>query len=76
MARKRTPERNGQIEQAMATLLNNQAQFIGHVARLDERLANLDERLANIERLLMEHHQILLGLPEAIREKIGFKPRS
>ena len=68
MARKRTAERNGQVEQALATLLNNQAQFIGHVARLDERLAH-------IERLLMEHHQILLGLPEAIRQKVGFKPR-
>ena len=68
MARKRTAERNGQVEQAMATLLNNQAQFIGHIARIDERLAN-------IERLLMEHHQILLALPEAIRQKIGFKPR-
>ena len=68
MARKRTAERNGQVEQAMATLLNNQAQFIGHIARIDERLAN-------IERLLMEHHQILLALPKAIRQEIGFKPR-
>ena len=63
MARKRTAERNGLGEQALATLLNNQAQFIGHVARIDERL-------------LMEHHQILLGLPEAIRQKVGFKPRT
>ena len=75
MARKRTAERDGQVaqglaalEQAVATLLNNQAQFIGHIARIDERLAN-------IERLLMEHHQILLGLPKAIRQEIGFKPR-
>lgn len=56
------------LQQAMANLVNNQAQFIGHIARIDERLANM-------ERLLMEHHQILLGLPEAIRQKIGFKPR-
>jgi len=70
MATKTTrKDRNGhELEQAMATLLNNQAQFIGHIARMDERLAN-------IERLLMEHHQILVDLPEAIREKIGFKGR-
>jgi len=53
----------------MASLVNNQAQFIGHIARIDERLAH-------IERLLMEHHQILLGLPEAIQQKIGFKSRA
>jgi hypothetical protein len=75
MARKQMAERNGQVEQALAALLNNQAQFIGHVARVDERLAKFDERLAHIERLLMEHHEILLGLPEAIRQKIGFKSR-
>jgi len=68
MPKRQGSDRNGQLEQALATLLNNQAQFIGHIARMDERLAN-------IERLLMEHHQILLGLPEAIREKIGFKHR-
>ena len=64
------------LQQAMANLVNNQAQFIGHIARIDERLAKFDERLAHIERLLTEHLQILLGLPEAIRQKIGFKPRA
>jgi hypothetical protein len=31
------------------------------------------ERFARIESLLMEHSRILRALPDAIREKIGFK---
>jgi hypothetical protein len=31
------------------------------------------ERFARIEALLLEHNRILLALPDAIREKIGFK---
>ena len=51
-------------------------------ARTDKRFARVEERLDKIEQLLAEHHQILIGLqeaihalPEAIRDKIGFKPR-
>jgi hypothetical protein len=43
------------------------------LARIDERFARIDERFARIEAILMEHGRILQALPEAIREKIGFK---
>jgi len=71
----KTAAGNGQLEQALAVLLNNQAQFVGQVGRMENRFARLDERLAHIESLLAQHHQILIDLPEAIREKIGFQPR-
>lgn len=66
MARQAT--RNGQLESAVATLINNQAQFLGAVQRIDNRLAN-------IETILLRHEQTLAGLPEAIRQKVGFKHR-
>jgi hypothetical protein len=37
-----------------------------------ERLAA--ERFARIESILLEHSRILQALPEAVREKIGFRP--
>lgn len=40
----------------------------------DERFARIEEELRTIRAILLRHEQILQGLPEAIREKIGFKP--
>ena len=51
------------------------ARFARMEERMDKRFARVEERLGKIEELLVEHHQILVGLPEAIRDKIGFKPR-
>lgn len=59
--------RNGQLEAAVATLINNQAQFLGAIQRIDNRLAN-------IETILIHHEQMLQSLPEAVRQKVGFKP--
>lgn len=71
------------LEEAMALLIQNQAQFLGHnlandarVSEMDrvsaERFSRIEDELAAIRRLLLEHEQILRALPEAIREKIGF----
>jgi hypothetical protein len=38
-----------------------------------ERFARIEERFAAIEAILLRHEQLLQALPEAIREKIGFK---
>ena len=83
MARARY-QRNGRLEEAMATLLQNQALFLAQVAdmnhRFDERFARMDERFARIEAILVqysqilsEHTRMLQALPEAVRDKIGFK---
>ena len=80
MARRRaTPTSNGRLEEAMANLINNQAVFIGQMGRMNERFARIEAELLEIKAILLHsqilqrHEQILEGLPEAIRQKVGFK---
>lgn len=80
MKRKRTTSRNGgdRLEEAMAQLVQAQAALVQNQATLLQRLTNLEEenkqRFARLETILLRHEQILQGLSEAIRDKIGFKP--
>jgi hypothetical protein len=71
--------------QSQALLVQTQAEFVAQkattdreVAELRREMAELDRasarRFARIEAILMEHSRTLQALPEAIREKIGFKP--
>jgi hypothetical protein len=72
--------RNGRLEEALATLIQNQTSFLARMSEIDARVAEMDrvnsERFARIEALLLEHNRILQALPDAIRDKIGFKPPS
>jgi len=90
MARARE-QRNGRLEEAMATLLQTQAAFLARISETDRELAELKrinaEHFARIETILLEHSRILAehtriladhsrilaALPDAIRDKIGFK---
>jgi hypothetical protein len=54
-------------------LIQNQATFVSHLDEDRQRFTKIEQRLANIEALLIQHDQLLKNLPEAIREKIGFK---
>lgn len=74
MPAKRTNGRN--LEEAIAILINNEAQFLGVAARIENDLAEIKRILRHHEEILLQHGNILAGLPEAIREKIGFKPRA
>lgn len=67
MATRRTNGRNN-LEEAVAVLINKQAQFRGVVARIENELTE-------IKNILIHHQRTLDALPEAIREKIGFKNR-
>jgi len=69
----------------MALLIQNQASFLSQMlemnrvsserfARIEERLGRLEQNMETILRVLSEHARILQALPEAIRDKIGFKP--
>jgi hypothetical protein len=71
--------------QNKATFLQNQTAILARMAETDvgiaelerintERFARIDERFARIEALLLEYNRILQTLPDAVREKIGFKP--
>ena len=65
------------IRAAMTLLLHNQAQFVAEVAdinrRSDKRFARIEKDLDLINAMLIRHEEILSKLPEAIRDKIGFK---
>jgi len=65
------------LVQAQATLAQQQTAFLARIAEIDARMAETNrinsERLARIEAILMEHSRILRALPDAVRDKIGFK---
>ena len=66
---KRTP--NGtktNLQEAIALLLHNQAQFVSQMVESERRFAAIERHLAEITRILYD-------LPEAVRQKIGFKPQ-
>jgi len=89
MARARSSDNgHSRLEEAMALLINNQAAFVARMAEADQRFARIEALLADHSRVLGEHSRILAehsqafaemthllqGLPEVIRDKIGFKP--
>ena len=78
MARKMTTSNGGdRLEEAMAMLIQNQVGFLGRASEVDrtsaERFARIEQDMSAILRVLAEHSRTLERLPEAVREKIGFK---
>ena len=65
--KKKAIDRNGQLEFAVAVLINNQAHFLALASRIDSELAE-------IKSILIHHERILNGLPEAIREQLALLP--
>jgi hypothetical protein len=73
------------LNQSTATLNHVMAAFLTRCTETDARIAKIEadivetnrinsERFARIEAILMEHSRIMRALPEAVRDKIGFKP--
>ena len=65
-------------------LIQNEAAFVSRLAETDrihaqferataERFARIEAQMAEIIRILAEHGRLLERLPEAVRDKIGFK---
>jgi hypothetical protein len=70
------------IEQAMATLLTNQAAFLSQLAENNKARAEADLRFARIERdldeikaLLLRHDRVLANLADEVSRKIGVKSK-
>jgi len=61
------------LEAALATLIQNQAQFVSHLDENRQRFSRIEEELEAIKALLIRHERTLEQLPEAILDKIGFK---
>ena len=64
--------------QAHASLAQNQAAFLSRISEIDARMAETNrvnsERFARIETILIDLMSMMERLPEAVRDKIGFKP--
>jgi hypothetical protein len=77
MARSMQSNGRRRLEEAMAVLILNQAAFLGRLAESErvsaERFGRIEADIATILRVLAEHGRVLQNLPEAVRDKIGFK---
>ena len=76
----RTRTSNGTLSAATALLIQNMAALVAQhtafVAHLDEdrqRFARIERDLDVIKALLIKHEEMLQKMPDAIKEKIGFK---
>ena len=74
--------KNGMLENALAQLIQNQAalvaqhtKFVEHLDEDRQRFTRIERHLDLIKALLIKHEDTLQKLPEAIREKIGFKAK-
>ena len=73
-----TNGRVDRLEDALSTLIQNQASFLARMVKSDrissERFARIESILLDHSHILAEHSRLLHALPEAVRDKIGFKP--
>ena len=65
---------NHSLEQAMTLLIHNEAAFLSHLTETRNEMREIRREFEQIRAILIRHEEILNHLPEAIREKIGFKP--
>ena len=69
----RTRNTEPSLSAAIALLIQNQARFVAHIDEDRQRFARIERELEEIKALLVHHNEILRNLPEAIRQKVGFK---
>jgi predicted nucleic acid-binding Zn-ribbon protein len=66
------------LMQNQTALMQQHTAFPGQIREGNALLVDLErrteERFRRIEAILLDHSRILHNLPEAIREKIGFRP--
>jgi hypothetical protein len=67
--------RNGSsnLAAAMTLLVQTQAQFLSDMAEMRKDFATIRQELETIKAVLVRHEAMLEKLPEAVRDKIGFK---
>lgn len=63
----------GRMGERFAKIDERFAKIDERFAKIDERFAHLETELAAIKSILIRHEQMLEALPEAVRQKIGFK---
>ena len=73
MATRSTGSNQSNLQAAMKMLIQNQAAFLSHLDEDRQRFARIERDLDVIKALLLKHEDMLQKLPEAIRDKSGFK---
>jgi hypothetical protein len=66
-------DHNGNLANALAHLIQNQAQFVAHLDEDRQRFNRIERDLELIKAMLHRHEEILQKLPGAIRDKIDLK---
>lgn len=61
------------LSAAVALLIQNQAAFLGHMRAIEEKFNEIQSDFQQIKAILARHERILADLPEAIRQRLGFK---
>ena len=74
-AMRKAPRATLSLNQAVALLIQNQAAFISEMRERDRTEREIRAILLRHEQRLNELTEMIRQLPEAIRQKIGFKPR-
>ena len=73
----RLDEAISSLVQTQALMVHNQAAFQGQMAELEretaKRFARVEAILLDHSRILAEHTRTLQALPDAVRDRIGFK---
>jgi predicted nuclease with TOPRIM domain len=69
----RLEERFARADERFAKMDERFAKMDERFVKIDERFARIESELEAIKAILLRHEQMLQGLPEAIRQKIGFK---
>ena len=69
-----TKTRNGNLEDALATLIHNEAKFVSHVDEDRQRFARIERDLDVIKGLLIKHGEMLQKMPDADSSNSGIHP--
>ena len=67
------------LQEAVTLLIQNQAKFVSEIAEVNRRHTELvmetKREIDEIKSVLHQMYEVILQLPEAVRQKIGFKSK-
>ena len=64
----RTRNGNGMLANAIALLIQNQAQFVSHLDEDRRRFSRIESQLDQIKTLLLQHDQILKNHDQLLKD--------
>lgn len=61
------------LEEALSTVLTTQASFMSRTAEMDREMAAMRRDIDDMRHMLTAVMQMIEKLPDAVREKVGFR---